>query len=196
MKINKPTKDRSTRKIVLIILIIALALVGVVAYYFFIMRPAEKSNQTDTNRVDYSAPTNEQKQAGEDAEEHAEEQKKSTTPVNTPPPNTDSAVSSGKQPTSVTISSIEQDNAGTLRVRTIIQAIEDTPGTCKIAVTSASGATVFADSASSQRQGSYSTCMGFDIPKAKLGTTGQVTATVTYTSTYFEGKATSQVTIK
>jgi len=152
----------------------------------------QKSNTTNeqTPTINYDEPTQEQIDAGNDAKADSDatfdsgkgESDDSTT---TPLP-------SGKYAAEVTIIDPGSTNAdGDLSIRASVDTI-DSEGKCTLNILTKSGAVVVNQTADTQAQSSYSSCLGFTVNKSDVPS-GTYTVKVTYSSNTHEGSASADL---
>lgn len=177
MRINTKNKSKT-------ILIFGVVLLIVVVCIYLWM--AFISNATDADRieniVDYNAATEEQQQAGYDAKKAALEK---NTEKNSDTDATNSDVS-------MLISSVNQEG-GVMRIRTSINMI-DQDGRCHLTLTKP-GEEVIDQSVNTKSFGSYSACLGFDIPTQQLSD-GQWQLKIVYKGTSGLAEVQQNVEIK
>ena len=187
MRIDKNQNTNSKKIRVLIAsIIVAVLLLGGTLYALMSPRSpfylGSKIDDNPENTVDYSEPTDTQKQAGEDAKKRFNEEKY---------PADNSPDESYTNSTSVTITSAQQWS-DILSVRVMINAINDMGG-CTLKMTHDGRELV--KKADTQSMGSYSVCKGFDIVKSELQP-GEWTLSVSYSdSTGAKGSVTQKVTV-
>lgn len=140
------------------------------------------SDPQNTDDVNYQPPTEEQKEAGNEAKENTIDKDPGSNP--TPP-------DSGSQSVGVEITSADPRN-NPLQVRTLIQTVN--PGTCTLTL-SRDGYNTITKSATNQALSSTSTCRGFDIPINNLAK-GTWKLTVDFKSSKYNGSVSQNVTIK
>lgn len=182
MKLTR-TKSSSKKKLLIIVIVAAVLVAGAVAAFSLTRSPRAVetgNNNTDKSKVDYSAPTDEQKNAGTNA--------KNETVNPTPPPNP----TNGKQITTVVITKSSQESGGDLRIGAYAQVI-DSQASCGLTLTK--GSKTITKTSAVITQSSFSSCADFNIDRSEL-TEGAWNATVTYTSEGFSGSQSQAVEIK
>ena len=193
MKINKRTNNIS--KPVLAALTAILLISGSAAAYYYMNREPVGS----TDEVNYSDPTDAQKEAGDQAKEQTIE---NDTPVDTSSPTTtdssrdpklqddntttDSRNSSIK--TKITAAAVED---GTLYIRNTIDGIYQ-QGSCTLTLTK--GSRTVRKTAGIQALPQSSSCKGFNIPTAELSS-GTWNITISVTINDKTGSATGTVEV-
>lgn len=186
MKINTP---HSNKKVITVLSVLLVLAVAAGAYYWYSSQSRTTIDRPE-NTVDYSKPSDVQRQAGQDAkkdfenrEAESSRQQERSKDTNTP---TTTASNVQLQITSANITNQQ------LSVRVIIQTI-DADGSCS--VTLAKGESQIMRKAGTQTMGSYSTCKGFDIDMGGLAS-GEWMVKVNYAgSEQRSGEATSKVTL-
>lgn len=138
--------------------------------------------------VDHNPPSDEQRQAGEEASRRAKEEPEPTSDLD--PKQNDSSEGGDASDIAISITSAEQQE-GQLQIRTLIHSIQS--GSC--ALTLSSGGQTITRSADTHNMASSSTCMGFDIPLSTL-TSGEWNITVEYQGQDASGSATQTIRIE
>lgn len=189
MKIKKTsTNPRNKILIVAALLLVAAALIAGIAW-----QKNHENNPRPVNDVDYSAPSNEEVDAGEQASEQLEQPTDTAQTSDTSseqqldadnlqqPRDNDSKIS-------ITMASVEDDQ---LTIRTLIRDGASS-GKCTITM-KRNGVTQHQETVGVQMVASNYTCMGFDINVGSMSR-GTYDLTVTYlsgTSTHSAGQAIS-----
>ena len=186
------TKNKKTKKSVLIIAIASLLVLATPFVYVYALNGSilgwEKSTPTteSTPAINYDEPTKEQidsgnaiKEGTDPAVDTAKGEDDTTAPTPLP---------SGKYTATVTIINAgSKDADGNVNVRASIDAI-DSAAECTLNILSQSGAILVTQKANTQAQSSYSSCLGFTISSTELPA-GTYTTKITYTSATHEGTA-------
>jgi len=190
------TKKIKNKKRVAIITAVAVLLAASPFVYVYAFNGNlfgwQKSNtsQEQTPAINYDEPTQEQIDAGNDAKADSDatfdsgkgEGDDSTT---TPLP-------SGKYAAEVTIIDSGSTNGdGDLSIRASVDAI-DSEGKCTLNILTKSGAVVVNQTADTQAQSSYSSCLGFTVSKSDVPS-GTYTVKITYSSNSHEGSASAEL---
>lgn len=153
IKTKKPKNRLKTFVItilyILIILLLSLFTLEITGLLNF-NTPKATTNTSSESDINYDAPTDEQKQAGEDIKKQNDQ----------PTTNNDLGI---------LITSIIP-NGGNIRIRNTISGAITNNGTCVISITNSSTGKNYEATAQTFAMTSYSTCQGFDIPKSELGT--------------------------
>lgn len=177
-------KSKYKRKIIIASLIVVVALGGYTAFaatqniWPF---PAEERAEN----VDYSEPTDEQRQSGSEASNRAkEEPADETSEYKEPDENSET------YETDVTITSAGQ-NGDQLQIRTLINTTS--AGHCTLTL-SGGGQTITRE-ADTQALASSSTCMGFDIPRSEVSA-GEWIVRIDYRNSSATGSAEQTITIE
>ena len=182
MKIK--TSRGLSKKMIVLLVVAFLVVAGAAGYFIF----KDKLFPTTKDSVDYSAPTEQEKQ-GEDTTEQTFPSDETGTNEPTTPPNPDASTPSS---VGVEITAANQ-NGSTLMVRTLIQAVES-GGTCTLKL-ERSGQKTTTMTAPAQPSSSSTTCQGFNVDVAPLAT-GEWNLTVEYSSKTKKGSATQKVTLR
>lgn len=177
-------KSRYKRKIIIASIIAVVALGGYTAFaatqniWPF---PAEERAEN----VDYSEPTDEQRQSGSEASNRAKEESTEETSEYKEPDENNETYETG-----VTITSAEQ-NGNQIQVRTLI----NTTATGHCTLTLSGGGQTITREADTQALASSSTCMGFDIPRSEIAA-GEWTVRIDYRNNSASGSAEQTITIE
>lgn len=148
------TNERKRSRLVLITLIILLVIIAAIVAFFLATRGNEANSNDATgahnlNNIDYSPPTEEQKNAARD--------NNSKTQDPTSPP----------EATQLTVSfTALNQNESQLQVRVLINEVLGT-GTCVLTMTK-DGEDSITNSAGLQALASSSTCKGFNVPTTSM----------------------------
>lgn len=183
MRINKNQNTNSKKAKILTVSVIAAALLLGAAAYALVSPSSpfylgQKNEEKPENTVDYSKPTDDQKQAGNDAKNQFNEDKY---------PDAEQNPEASKGDSVVSITSAQQ-NGEVLSVRAIINGADST-GRCVLNMSL--GDKVVSKTVETQSMGSYYACKGFDVPKAELET-GEWTFTVNYSDANGSSESTRQ----
>lgn len=182
MKIK--SSRRLSKKMIVLLIVIVLLATGAAGYFFF---KDSLFPQTKTS-VDYSAPTDEEKQGEETTEQTFPSDETGTDEPNLPPdPNT-----STPSPVGVEITAANQ-NGSTLMVRALIQTVES-GGTCTLKM-ERNGHKTTTLTAPAQPSSSSTTCQGFNVDVAPLAA-GEWDLVVEYSSKAKKGKASQKVVLQ
>lgn len=184
MKIQHKSK-RNKLHIIALYGFIAIAFIGLSLFTLeklkitdFIKLPTNSSilnNNADINQnIDYSEPTQEQKDAGNVQKNNSDEIQESKV-------------------ISATISSLTSDN-NQVRIKSVISGVVTNSGTCKLTLTKSTGESV-EKTANTYALPSTSTCMGFDINRSELSN-GNWTATLIVTINNENTTATKEFTLE
>lgn len=151
MKINNTSKNKNNN-IRIKYALVALLLLIITAFVYFLLIDnsffnSNSTNQTDNSSIDLNPPTEEQKQAGEDIKKDA---------IDSENTNNDLGLS---------FSSITQ-NTDLLQIRAAISGSVSNSGACTLNLQKDDQSFEFIESTFALS--SYSTCQGFDIDKSEL----------------------------
>ena len=151
---NKKTKNRLKIFIITVLSILIVALLSLftleITGLLNFNTPKAATNTSSESDINYNAPTDEQKQAGDDIKKQNDQ----------PTTNNDLGV---------LITSIVT-NGDNIRVRNTISGAITNNGICTISINNSSNSKSYEATAQTFAMTSYSTCQGFDIPKSELGT--------------------------
>lgn len=186
MKINK---RKSSRKPIIVILLVILFLVGATVAYAYM----QKIGPFEEKGYSTKPSTQEEKNAGTDIKKNSLDQdstKGSTgsdpSPDPTPDPN------GGKPGVGVEITAANQ-NGEMINIRALIQTITSS-GACSLSMTGPSGKT-YSAAADVQALPSSSTCKGFDVPTSELSK-GTWNIVVSFENSDVKGSASKEIEIK
>ena len=153
--------NKNYKKIYIIVAIALLVLAGTTVAALFVPFSPFAINKDGSdkpeNTVNYDKPTDEQKEAGNQAKEDFIKEHEN---------NEASVPSDGSSSTVVGVSIATFQQGSTLQIRTIIESV-DVSGSCTLTL-SRTGYENLVRSAQTQSQGSYSVCQGFDIDVSSL----------------------------
>ena len=174
--------SRSHNYIKLTTAVLVIAMLAIGSWYWYHNRTTgikvtENNPQVATKPIDYTVPSNDQKQNG------AEIKKQS---------NADSNSGNAETPPSNLISITSTNTTSdTLYIRTLIQAVSST-GSCSL--TMSYGQKSITRTSRVQAMASASTCMGFDIPLDELGA-GLWKISITYMDGSVSSRVAGEVTL-
>lgn len=187
----KIKSNRISKKFIIIASIVLLVLFSsAVGAYYFIGSTASNTSPTDgSDKTNYSAPTEEEKETGDNIKSDTVNPPATDNPKT---PNKDESEDDPANSTvSVSITSASQ-NGATLQVRTLVGTVLSS-GECTLRLTK-SGATV-TRTAGVQALASASTCQGFDVPISELSP-GEWKLNVSYKNNDLTGTAERTVAIQ
>lgn len=175
-------KSKKVNKKALLSAVALVLLSGLTAFAYMqstnLPTPADGEVETITE-PDYSPPTDEQVDAGQDIVDDA---------VKNPEPSADPRPTTGS--VEVEITALNQTDTY-LQIRTMIQTLQ--PGTCSLTVTK--GSDVVTRTAGSQALANSSSCKGFNIPLNELSP-GEWTVDVKFNNPELSGSVTDRITIR
>lgn len=174
------------KRLILILIIVALLLGAGAATYVYGFGGSLFGWSAQDDDIDYSEPTEEQRQAGNDAKKKTIERE---TDEEGKPREDSESNTNNSESVSVIISAANQ-NEQTLQVRTLIHTLKE--GTCQLRLTQ--GDTVISREADTQQAASSSTCQGFDIPISELAK-GTWKLHIQYKNDDASGEASQDITI-
>lgn len=195
MKI-KPTK-KSSKKYLYITLGVAVA-IGIVAatyVYAFDGNLLGWKKSYNNSSINYDKPTDEQKQAGNDAkretvERDAQQQEHKPSASQTDQTPVPTPQQSGKSKVEVSITAANQ-NGSIFQVRSVLFTLANS-GTCTLTLTK--GTATVIKTAKVQAQATSSACLGFDIPTSELSP-GVWHLTINFENETVTGTAEKDITI-
>ena len=192
MKIKTPKSKKKT--LVIGIIIVALT-AGLLIIYLYPMKGTLfgwSPIKSSVPGVNLDAPTDEQKQAGEntkDASLNSPEEQKPNNTNETPTPPTPTQGS--KSTVGLTITAVNQ-NPPSLQIRSEIGAVTS-EGTCTLTLTK--GTKTITKTAEIQALPRISTCKGFDIPLSELSS-GQWNVALHFENNTLTADTTKQITVQ
>lgn len=189
------TPKKSTKKYYLIVAAAVLLLVAGAFTYVYALNGSIfgwKKPPVNDSSINYSPPTEEQKQAGEntkDASLNSPEEQKPNNTAETPTPPTPAQGS--KSIIGLTITAANQ-NPPSFQIRTEIGTVTS-EGTCTITLTK--GSKTITKTADVQALPRISTCKGFDIPLTELSS-GQWNVALHFENSTLTADTTKQMTVQ
>ncbi|MGB4759540.1 MAG: hypothetical protein WBP26_05810 [Candidatus Saccharimonadales bacterium] len=178
MKNSPKNSSNKSRIVIAIIAIVAIACMAFVAYFTMRSDSSESSANKERNSVNYSGPTTEEQQAGDEQKDKIiTEEQNQTTP----------------ETASIIISNTGQSGE-VVRVRAFVSNAVESGGTCTTKL-SKDGSTViketpaFADASSTQ-------CGAIDFDRNQFTSGGTWQVNVTYQSATLHGSATATIDIE
>ena len=195
MKINK--KKRFTKNKLLLATILAMVVVVALITYLYCFKGSLfgmsfKKQTPTTSLINYSPPSEEQKEAGDNVKENVVKSDTSKPGTSNDQPPAPVPQTSGKSKVNVAIPSSSQ-NGSNLKISSIISTVT-TSGTCTLTLTK-SGHNPVVKSAGVQALPSSSTCKGFDISTNEL-TSGAWQLTLHFENSEVAGDATGTVVVQ
>ena len=179
MRIQRPT---SKKKLILIVALVIAVILGGVAYLYRDNLGITGSQETPSN-IDYSPPSDEEREGEKTAEQQTENSGTSDNQTNSPGAHTSVGVE---------ITSANQ-NGDTLQIRTLVQLVTN-DGTCTVTLTK-EGSDSVKKSAAIQAATTYSVCQGFNISTSDMAP-GTWNIALTFENSSHSGSATGTVDIK
>ena len=184
MKIQKKYKNSPKKRKLLIVFtsLFVTALILVAAFLFIHNQQTQNHINTDkdeVNVVDFEKPSSDQQDAGDKAKEDFNNSKKDDSTTVAP------EKLNGKNVLPVTIININNSDPEQVSIRASVDTLEK-DGTCKLVITDKNGLVIESQQSSLQTQSSYSSCLGFTVPKSKLAN-GPFKAKVSYESSQSAG---------
>lgn len=164
MKLQKNTTKRTRKKIWILIILVIVLVAGSAAVYAF-RDPLGLVDDNPSADEQYTAPTNEEEQLGEETTEQTSDNNAANNETNGTVPSDTPDQDNSESPYSIRISSINQNDTN-LQIRTMITPLT-TGGECTLSLGKAGEKTV-TQTASVQNMPSYSTCQGFNIDTSTL----------------------------
>lgn len=189
MLISKKTVSKKVKLLSLVAIVLFIFAGGylVTARYKHLWPFEASSVNTPTEAIDYSPPTQEQKDLGQETKDALTGNSKNQT-VDQPLPDQ----TTGKTAVTVTITSASVSD-DVLSIRTSIGTVTS-EGTCRLSMKGPAG-NVFSGEAAVQPLASSTTCKGFNVPVSSLAT-GTWEVTVVFENSSHTGTATKLVEVK
>lgn len=187
-KLLNAKKIRKKKLLIILLAVVLLLGAGATTYvYGFGGSLFGWSAQSDD--IDYNEPTEEQRQAGNDAKKETIERETSNDDEEGKPREDNQSNTNEDENVSVIISAANQ-NEQTLQIRTLIHTLAE--GTCQLTLTK--GDVAVSREADTQQSASSSTCKGFDIPISELSR-GTWKLHIQYKNDGASGEASQDITI-
>jgi hypothetical protein len=173
-------KKHPNKKITILAVIIFAAVLASSSYFLYARQTQLKeqppSGDESRQKIDYSPPTENQKNAGASQKQEIIDKDQTTQP----------------RPSNLTVTiTAANQNGSVVNIRSLIQAVVDT-GNCTLSLTKAESAVT--KQSSIQPLASNSTCKGFDIPRSELSS-GTWHLKITVTSGNASGSAEKDIDI-
>jgi len=189
MKIKSKTQPSRTTKLV-ITLAVAATLITIGLLGFIYMKKIGPFTK-DTSGINYSPPTKDEQQTGDQIKEQNSKNSDTTNTGSDPSPAPTPSTGSSKPTVGVEITAANQ-NKGVLSIRILVQTLSS-GGTCSLSMSGPAGK-IYSAVAESQTGPSTSTCKGFDVPVSSLSS-GTWTITIQYEDASVKGSASKEITV-